>query len=473
MQNVLKAILGQALMWPDRNALVLPDRVVTFGMLGAGISAVASAIMARGIDQSKPVGVLVSSPIRHVIVALALARCGYSSVSLRRSFLPHCAALGIQAVITDAAIKIPSVIVHPLEDSWFATPPDRGTLDVSPFTADHIVRIEFTSGSTGEPEPVGLTDEAVRQQTINRMAVYQLGSGDGTLCMFGVTTNVGFGFVLASLMQGRPTYFIESNDQALDMLSYHRIKVIAGSPAQLLVLAARAAEKGKVFPSGRKIILAGSQISLTEMNRIRLCFGGDVLVDYGSTETGPAATASGNLLSGPRQFPIFAPHQRIEVMGQTDASPEGAGPVRVRSSGMGWPYTGGLTQEQPAEAQRWFYTGDVGYYDGNGCLVIVGRSDDLFNFGGIKKSPESLEAQILANPAIREAAVVRTGETAAGTPQLLVAVVAANDAAPASLEAWVKSKLPAMAGFSLRIVPQIPKTESGKIDRVALRKQMT
>lgn len=465
MQHVLKSILAQAASWPDRNAVLLADRAITYGMLASGVAAVENRIAGLALDRDKAVGVLVENPARHIIVTLALAKAGYCAVSLHRSHLPLCAALSVPAVLSDTRLLDFVLKIHAVEDDWFVGPAAQGGGVAEP-PEDRIVKVEFTSGSTGRPKPVGFTDAAVLNQTLNRIAAYAM-RGDAALSLFRVTSNVGFGFALACLMQGRTVCYAGSYDQAIDLLNYHAIADIAASPAQIAGLMARLGATGRTVPAARKIVLAGSQVSQAEMSAVASVFRGDVQIDFGSTETGPVAMASGALLHAQHDgFARLAPLQGVDIVDEADGSVDGAGAVRMRSTGMGWPFTGSLRQTAEDRADGWFHTGDLGRLDEAGRLVLIGRADELVNYGGVKRSPERIEADIRRHAGVADAAVARDGASGGA---LLVAIVLEDAADFTAVAEQVRQSLRDVGVMNLRQVQAIPRTATDKVDRNALR----
>eukprot|EP00887_Chlorella_sp_A99_P006889 scaffold2.g6889.t1 len=126
-----------------------------------------------------------------------------------------------------------------------------------------------------------------------------------------------------------------------------------------------------------------------------------------------------------------------------------------------------------------FRTGDLGWLDGAGCLHLCGRADLQAKFAGVRVDLTEVEAILAQHPEVR-AAATRAWQLAAGT--LLVAYVelcgaaarsgaAGSDALPAQLEAWCRQQLPPAAVPSIvMVLPQLPRSPAGKLDRGALPK---
>lgn len=128
--------------------------------------------------------------------------------------------------------------------------------------------------------------------------------------------------------------------------------------------------------------------------------------------------------------------------------------------------------EETAQALRggWLYTGDVGELDPDGYLFITGRKKEMIIVSGYNVFPREIEEVLAADPVVKEAAVVGRPDDYRG--ELPVAFIVARDGEQVdalSLSAYcserlAKYKIPA----EFRIVPALPKTAVGKIDRLTL-----
>jgi acyl-CoA synthetase (AMP-forming)/AMP-acid ligase II len=113
----------------------------------------------------------------------------------------------------------------------------------------------------------------------------------------------------------------------------------------------------------------------------------------------------------------------------------------------------------------WFRTGDQGYLDENGYLILVARLKELINRGGEKVSPREVDEVLLAHPAIAEAVCFGVPHRTWGE-EVAAAVVLREPATEADLLAYCKERL---ADFKrpkqIHITEAIPRTATGKIQR--------
>jgi o-succinylbenzoate---CoA ligase len=116
----------------------------------------------------------------------------------------------------------------------------------------------------------------------------------------------------------------------------------------------------------------------------------------------------------------------------------------------------------------WLRSGDLGRLDPSGRLVVLGRSDDLVISGGVNVHPDEVEAVLATHPAVAEAAVAGRPDPEWG--QRVAAFVVPSDPAHpptlAELRAFAREHLaPAKAPRELVLVPELPRSASGKLLR--------
>ncbi|HEX2213703.1 MAG TPA: propionyl-CoA synthetase [Mycobacterium sp.] len=120
-----------------------------------------------------------------------------------------------------------------------------------------------------------------------------------------------------------------------------------------------------------------------------------------------------------------------------------------------------------------YLTGDGGYVDEDGCLFVMGRTDDVINVAGHRLSTGSIEAVLATHPAVAECAVIGVDDEIKGqVPRGFVVLKAgASDEGLADeLVEAVRENIGAVACFKIvDVVPALPKTRSGKILRKTMR----
>ena len=462
MRDIVDLVLDRCVQWPDRTAIQLVDRAITYAMVSSGVASVRRTLREQGLVGPVAVGLSITDPARHFIVALAVMANGGCCVPLPAGWSGRLADLGVATVLTDRPALLAGARAIVVDGGWFARPGgDRErSSDVAP---DRVARVEFTSGSTGMTKAVGATREALFHQNTGRIAAYGQDVARA-LCLFPIGSAIGFSFLLSRLMIGNSVAFAESDDQVIDMVNYFAIEGLLASPIQCEQLLDQLSGSGRRVGSVRRVILAGSPPSRTTLEKIRATFGAEILLDYGSSETGLAAIARVDFPLAEGEPAIgFVPIQEIAVDPVEDADDPRIGRIRIRAQGTGWPFSGRLEQTDADRGEGWFQTNDLGFFSEAGLLVLKGRADSVLNLGGVKISPEQFETILRGNRDIADVAVADLGET--GRVRPTVFVVKREGADLPVVEAWIRANLPKYVDWRICPVDRIPRTPTGKIVR--------
>ncbi len=199
---------------------------------------------------------------------------------------------------------------------------------------------------------------------------------------------------------------------------------------------------------------------------------GRITENYSSNETGAigAVDADGALR--------LAPGVSLRIIG-TDgnpARPGDVGAVSVRGPGTITGYLDDPAATAEILRDGWFHPGDLGLLDARGPLSgaaprLVGRRADVLNLGGIKLPCAELESKIITAARVRDVAVLQRNDAGA-SPPLTICVVPRGGARP-DLQALAKVIGGLVAfPFSVQVVAEIPRTNEGKIKRLALQQAL-
>ncbi len=192
---------------------------------------------------------------------------------------------------------------------------------------------------------------------------------------------------------------------------------------------------------------------------------------YGCTEA--ATFISANPWGARRLGSVGLPVPGVELTIQDDAgqvlTAGQDGEICVRSPGVMTGYW--HSDDTSALASGWLHTGDIGRVDDDGYLYVVDRKKDLILRGGFNVFPRDIEDVLLAHPAVAQAGVV--GRPDARLGEEVVAFVSLRpgaEATAAELTEHAKRHLAANKyPREITIVPMVPLTSVGKLDRKKLR----
>jgi long-chain acyl-CoA synthetase len=198
---------------------------------------------------------------------------------------------------------------------------------------------------------------------------------------------------------------------------------------------------------------------------------------YGCTEA--ATLISANAPGLRRVGSVGQPVDGCEVSIRDDADqevPAGQdGEICARSPGVMSGYWHAPELAATVLANGWLHTGDIGHLDDDGYLYVVDRKKDLILRGGFNVFPRDVEDVLLAHPAVALAGVV--GRPDARLGEEVVAFVSLRPGSEVTGEELVEHARRHLAGYKyprqVTIVPAVPLTSVGKLDRKKLRQWVT
>jgi O-succinylbenzoic acid--CoA ligase len=161
------------------------------------------------------------------------------------------------------------------------------------------------------------------------------------------------------------------------------------------------------------------------------------------------------------------PGIELEIVDEDGRATSGIGRIRIRGSAVMAGYANPESQTGLGLELGWFVSGDLGRFDEQGRLTVLGRHDDMLVSGGVNVHPQAVEEVLKRCPGVTDAALTAVADDTWG--DLLVALVA-GEAGDEALEKWCRNELPgAMRPRRFIRVPLLPRNALGKLKRLALR----
>jgi acetyl-CoA synthetase len=228
----------------------------------------------------------------------------------------------------------------------------------------------------------------------------------------------------------------------------------------------------------REVCGAGEPLNPEIIDQVRTAWGLTIRDGYGQTETTAlAGNSPGQKLKvGSMGRPLPGYHVQIS---DADGHPAMEGEVTLllgdlRPAGLMQGYQGDDGRLSGADGAL-YRSGDVVFQDDEGYLTFVGRSDDVFKSSDYRISPFELESVLLEHELVAEAAVVPSPDPIRlAIPKAFVLLVAGAERSPQTAQSIFAHLHARLAPFKrirrIEIVTELPKTISGKIRRVQLRR---
>jgi len=337
---------------------------------------------------------------------------------------------------------------------------------------DDIALILHTSGTTSRPKRVPLSHANLAKSARNVSETYQLTSADVSLCVMPLFHVHGLvASTLATLFTGG-TVVVPPKFNPLSFWSIvrdNRATWYSAVPTIHQVLLSRA--KGS-RPSGaehlRFIRSCSAALAPQTMSDIEESFGVPILEAYGMTEAAHQM-ASNPLPPAARKAGSVGRGTAVDIAILDEAGkqmPSGTvGEVSIKGQNVFGGYEGNAEANAESFSSGWFRTGDQGYLDPEGYLLLVGRIKELINRGGEKISPREIDETLLTHPAVAEAVCFGIAHRVYGE-EVAAAVVLKDAATEKDLIAHCRSSLSDFkCPTAIYIVESIPRTATGKIQR--------
>ncbi|HEY1609750.1 MAG TPA: AMP-binding protein [Paraburkholderia sp.] len=228
----------------------------------------------------------------------------------------------------------------------------------------------------------------------------------------------------------------------------------------------------------REIVGAGEPLNPEVIERVRNAWGITIRDGYGQTET---TCQIGNppgqpVVPGAMGRPL--PGYCVELVDAQDRpvdEGEIALPLAQRPLALMTGYANSAKATGDAMRNGYYHTSDVALRREDGYLVYIGRADDVFKSSDYRLSPFELESVLIGHEAIAEAAVVPSADALRlAVPKAFVTLRQGYEASPAlarSVFAYAREKLAPYKRIRRLEFSELPKTISGKIRRVELRRR--
>jgi propionyl-CoA synthetase len=372
--------------------------------------------------------------------------------------------------------------------------------DNVPLASTDPLYILYTSGTTGKPKGVVRDNggHAVAMR-YSMKTVYDVEPGSVFWAASDVGWVVGHSYIVyAPLITGCTTILFEGKPIRTPdagtfwrVIDEYKVDVFFTAPTAFRAIRKEDPEAKLLqnydVSSLKTLFVAGERTDPPTLHWLEDTLKIPVIDHWWQTETGWAIASDP---MGLEQFPTKAgsatkptPGFIVEILGEDD-SPCGSNeegdvviklPLPPGCLPTVWGDHDRFTEAYLSQHQGYYHTGDGGFFDEDGYLFIMGRTDDVINVAGHRLSTGEMEEVVAGHPAVAECAVIGIEDSDKGQVPvgLLILKDGVNediDSLQAELTALVRKEIGAFANFKRSaIVARLPKTRSGKILRKVMR----
>ena len=430
------------------------------GMAGA----VAASLAAGGIGRGSRVALCLDDPVGTVVALFGGLKAGATVLPVN----PRLAAGERERILADFAPDRRIGAIGAGEADFPAIATDPGDAAI----------VLYTSGSTGDPKGVLLSQAAVAWALESwRRPVMDLSEADVSLSALPLAHSLGiFGSVLAPLLSGGSVAFLARFDpgDALAAVERHRVTVFPGVATMFRRILDSPALAGADLSSLRYALSGAAPCPWDLAQQWRERTGVRIVRGYGMTELfRPISYRAAEPADLPDAIGRAVPGVDLRAVDDDGKAlkPGETGELWIRSPARMTGYLGRPAETEAVFEDDWFRTGDLATLSVEGYVRIVGRKKDMILRGGYTVAPGEVEAVLMTHPAIAEAAVIGIPDDDLG--EEIAAFVSLKRPGAADAEDIVAFCRGRMAGYKyprhVRIEPALPKGPAGKVLKARLR----
>jgi long-chain acyl-CoA synthetase len=497
--DVISLLTQRAKESADKPAFVSREGVLTFAHLRDRVFSACEGLRELGVKKGDRVALYLPTWTEYVISYLAVWCCQATAVPLDfmltsdelESCIRHCEASVLiakpKASVSLSELKSRCASLTAVVSCEHGAEEERGLvfsrlLEHAPArlqgAADPKATaiIFYTSGTTGKPKGVLINYRQLSAPPEAMKHFVDLTEKDVTVCALPFSHLGGLIYIQNCLSFGMTVVLMERFIplEFLKLVSQHRATCFWIVPSMYYAMLQLKEFETFDLSSLRWIVTFGASNSPDALRRFQqYCPQAHLLNGWGLTETNAPTTV---IPLGSKKIESVgrpAPWVEVKVFGDDggEVPVSGVGEVAVR----GWVVTEGYYKDPALTSETirkgWFYTGDLGRFDAEGDLYIVGRKKEMIKVAGEIVFEPEVEAAIHRHPDVAEAAVVGVPDKMRGeVPKAFVACKEGKSLSEEDLRAFLRQSL---AHFKVPhyfvFLPSLPKNRTGKVDKAQLR----
>ena len=496
-----------ALVWAGARG---ESRTFTYFDLARLSNRLANVLRRLNVGRGDRVAALMPRLPETFVASLATWKVGAIFVPLFSGFGPDAlrhrlAASGPRAIITEARYRdllaqglhedVPLLVVAGERGTgirrgdlsfWAKVEQASPTFTTVETGAEESCTLMFTSGTTGPPKGCVIPHAALVGLIPFVDHVLALTPGD----LLWATADPGWSFGLfttgtvpMALGFARLVYEGDFDAQAWWRIAErHQVTHLTGAPTVFRSLVAA----GEKALAGRRLAVAratsaGEPLNPEPIRWLGERVGFEIYDAYGLTEVGMVIgnprSVPHRLKPGSMGFPV--PGFEMALLDEAGKAAGGGEPGIIAVKRHPWFLSSSYWNREAEWAARWrgewFLTEDTAFQDGEGYLWFVGRHDDVIVTAGVNVGPFEVESALVSHPAVAEAAAVGVPDARRGHAIKAYVVLRGGETGSPALATALQALVGERVGKhawprEVEFAPALPRTESGKIQRAALRR---
>nr|WP_239062618.1 AMP-binding protein [Streptomyces sp. SID13031] len=492
------AVLGRAQEYGDRIALVdgVSGREISYAQLDGMSRRIAAGFAELGVVHGDTIALHSPNTILYPAVFYGATRAGatvttvnalYTAGELHKQLVDSKAKLlvtiSLFLPVATEAVKgtdVQEILVCDQAEGYrsvlelLASTGPEPVVEIDP--VNDVAVLPYSSGTTGAAKGVMLTHRNIGTNLSQAEATFSLGEGERIIAIlpffhiYGLSVLMNLPFRLGATVVVLPKFDLQ---QFLTVLDEQKITRAFVAPPIVLALAKHPAVDGVDLSALKYVTSAAAPLDgdLAAACAKRLGLHA-ILQCYGMTELSPGTHAVPQDDLDPPAGAVgkLFPSTEMRLVG-ADGNDADEGEIWIRGPQVMKGYLG-----RPAETDAtidldgWLHTGDIGRVDDRGYLYIVDRLKELIKYHGYQVPPAELEAVLLTDTRIADAAVIGVQSEGNEVPKAFVVRMPGIELTEADVIEYVAERVaPYKKVRQVEFIDAVPKAASGKILRRELR----
>lgn len=481
--SIVEHIAYKASIDPDKPALADSRHLLTYGQLWSEIYGLSRELSRIGIKSGDGVAVACSQNTDYMV-------CEFAIQLLKAIFIPleknsakdraneiineSGAALYIGRSPVDGTSFVDIRQISDFSFSYKDIPPFN---DLSFPGREDIAEILFSTGTTGKSKGIVLTHGNDIALAENVMYGVRMKKDNIELIPMPLSHSHGLRRTYANLLNGSTAVFSDGVTllkQVFNLMDIYKVTSMDLSPSMLSIIFKLSGDRlGQYADQIDYIQLGSAPLSEEDKNHlVRLLPSTRLYNFYGSTESGCACLLDFNT-SDVRPHCIGRPAKNAKFKivdnekNTISSSAESPGFLASFGSMNMKCYFNAPDLTRSVLKDGWLYTSDLGYIDDDGFVYMLGRKDDVINYGGVKIAPEEVESIVMRNQQILDCACIPVEDTLTGqAPKLFIVPKDPSCYDAKEFRRFLSTALDqGKQPKYIEIIDEIPRTYNGKIQR--------
>ncbi|WP_406049641.1 AMP-binding protein [Kribbella sp. NBC_00889] len=495
------AVLGRAQEYGDRPAMVdgVTGKELSYAQLDAMTRRVAAGLAELGIRHGDVIALYSPNTILYPVVFYGATRAGatvttvnalYTADELHKQlvdskakllvtislFLPNATAAIEGTDVTEIFVCDSAEGYRSVMELLASTAPEPEVM-IDP--ANDVAVLPYSSGTTGVAKGVMLTHRNIATNISQAEVMITLGEDERIIAIlpffhiYGLSVLMNLPLRLGATVVVLPKFELQ---QFLTTLDQQRITRAFVAPPVVLALAKHPAVDGVDLSALKHVTSAAAPLDgeLAEACAKRLGLHA-VLQAYGMTELSPGthAVPQDDPEPPPGAVGKLFPSTEMRLVGAdgNDVGDDETGEIWIRGPQVMKGYLGRLADtDATVDQDGWLHTGDIGRMDARGYLYVVDRVKELIKYHGYQVPPAELEAVLLTDDRIADAAVIGVQTEGNEVPKAFVVPMPGVELTADDVIEYVAARVaPYKKIRQVEFIDAVPKAASGKILRRELR----